>query len=89
MLERCFHQPAKTMDPDRVRAYLQISCAGLGFDIGELWWTSNKDSGCSSALASIGMLKQQFSIFFLEILSFGSPVDFYVLLIGQKKIFVK
>jgi hypothetical protein len=35
------------------------------------------------------MLKQQFSIFFLEILSFGSPVDFYVLLIGQKKIFVK
>ena len=42
------------MDPDRVRAYLQISCAGLGFDIGELWWTSNEDSGSTSALAAIG-----------------------------------
>ena len=42
------------MDPDRVRAYLQISCAGLGFDIGELWWTSNKDGGSSSAIAAIG-----------------------------------
>jgi hypothetical protein len=36
-----------------VRAYLQISCAGLGFDIGELWWTSNSDGGSSSALAAI------------------------------------
>ena len=44
------------MDPDRVRAYLQISCAGLGFDIGELWWTSNKDGGSSSAIAAIGTL---------------------------------
>jgi len=44
------------MDPDRVRAYLQISCAGLGFDIGELWWTFSKDSGSTSALAAIGML---------------------------------
>jgi hypothetical protein len=44
------------MDPDRVRAYLQISCAGLGFDIGELWWTSNKDGGSTSALAAIGRL---------------------------------
>eukprot|EP00536_Pseudo-nitzschia_multiseries_P011558 jgi/Psemu1/29326/gm1.29326_g len=41
------------MDPDRVRAYLQISCAGLGFDIGELWWTSNKAAGSTSALAAI------------------------------------
>jgi len=41
------------MDPDRVRAYLQISCAGLGFDIGELWWTSNEDGGSTSALAAI------------------------------------
>lgn len=41
------------MDPDRVRAYLQISCAGLGFDIGELWWTSNKDGESTSALATI------------------------------------
>jgi len=36
-----------------VRAYLQISCAGLGFDIGELWWTSNKDGGSTSALAAV------------------------------------
>jgi len=36
-----------------VRAYLQISCAGLGFDIGELWWTSNKDGRSTSALAAI------------------------------------
>jgi len=36
-----------------VRAYLQISCAGLGFDIGELWWTSNKDGGSTSAIAAI------------------------------------
>ncbi len=42
------------MDPDRVRAYLQVACAGLGFDIGEIWWTSNEDNGSSSALAKIG-----------------------------------
>lgn len=36
-----------------MRAYLQISCAGLGFDIGELWWTSNKDGESTSALAAI------------------------------------
>jgi hypothetical protein len=40
------------MDPDRVRAYLQVACAGLGFDIGEVWWSSN-DAG-STALAAIG-----------------------------------
>ncbi|KAG7361257.1 hypothetical protein IV203_036357 [Nitzschia inconspicua] len=40
------------MDPDRVRAYLQVACAGLGFDIGEVWWTHN-DNGSSSALAAI------------------------------------
>ena len=39
-----------------MRAYLQISCAGLGFDIGELWWTSTKDGESTSALAAIGML---------------------------------
>jgi hypothetical protein len=32
------------MDPERVRAYLQVACAGLGFDIGEIWWTSNHES---------------------------------------------
>eukprot|EP00568_Trieres_chinensis_P009069 CAMPEP_0183314770 /NCGR_PEP_ID=MMETSP0160_2-20130417/49554_1 /TAXON_ID=2839 ORGANISM="Odontella Sinensis, Strain Grunow 1884" /NCGR_SAMPLE_ID=MMETSP0160_2 /ASSEMBLY_ACC=CAM_ASM_000250 /LENGTH=34 /DNA_ID= /DNA_START= /DNA_END= /DNA_ORIENTATION= len=29
------------MDPERVRAYLQVACAGLGFQVGEVWWTSN------------------------------------------------
>jgi len=40
------------MDPERVRAYLQVACAGLGFDIGEVWYTSN-ESG-SSTVAQIG-----------------------------------
>jgi hypothetical protein len=43
---------AVTMDPERVRGYLQVACAGLGFDIGEIWWTSN-ESG-TSTLATIG-----------------------------------
>ena len=38
------------MDPDRVRSYLQVACAGLGFDIGEVWWMSN-ESGTSSVAA--------------------------------------
>lgn len=38
------------MDPERVRAYLQVACAGLGFDIGEVWWTSN-ESGSSTVAA--------------------------------------
>jgi hypothetical protein len=42
------------MDADRVHAYLQVACAGLGFDIGEVWWMSN-DSG-TSTVAAIGML---------------------------------
>jgi len=41
-----------TMDPERVRGYLQVACAGLGFDIGEIWWTQN-ESG-TSTLATIG-----------------------------------
>jgi len=41
------------MDPDRVRAYLQVACAGLGFDIGEVWWSSSNESGTSTALAAI------------------------------------
>ena len=40
------------MDPLRVKAYLQAACAGLGFDIGEVWWTSNEMG--SSTVASIG-----------------------------------
>jgi hypothetical protein len=27
-------------DPERLRAYLQMVCSGLGFDIGEVWMTS-------------------------------------------------
>eukprot|EP00559_Dactyliosolen_fragilissimus_P008833 CAMPEP_0184859256 /NCGR_PEP_ID=MMETSP0580-20130426/4257_1 /TAXON_ID=1118495 /ORGANISM="Dactyliosolen fragilissimus" /LENGTH=646 /DNA_ID=CAMNT_0027355775 /DNA_START=55 /DNA_END=1992 /DNA_ORIENTATION=- len=38
------------MDPDRVRSYLKASCAGLGFDIGEVWFTSN-ESGISTLTA--------------------------------------
>jgi hypothetical protein len=41
------------MDADRVHAYLQVACAGLGFDIGEVWWMSN-DAG-TSTVAAIGM----------------------------------
>ena len=40
------------MEPERVKAYLQAACAGLGFDIGEVWWTSNENG--SSTVAAIG-----------------------------------
>jgi hypothetical protein len=53
------------MDPDRVRAYLQVACAGLGFDIGEIWWTNN-DNGSSSAMAAIG--KEEGMYFVLKLL---------------------
>ncbi|GAX21000.1 hypothetical protein FisN_1Lh333 [Fistulifera solaris] len=39
------------MDPERVRAYLQAACAGLGFDVGEVWWTSSENG--SSTVAAI------------------------------------
>ena len=42
------------MDADRVRSYLQVACAGLGFDIGEVWLMSN-DSG-ASAVTAIGKM---------------------------------
>jgi len=42
------------MDPDRVKAYLQVACTGLGFDIGEIWWTADDKKGSSTALAAIG-----------------------------------
>jgi hypothetical protein len=41
------------MDPERVQAYLQAACSGLGFDIGEIWWTSN-ENGSSSVAAIAG-----------------------------------
>ena len=30
------------MDADRILSYLQVACAGLGFDIGEVWWMNRK-----------------------------------------------
>lgn len=35
------------MDPQRIHAYLQAACAGIGFDIGEVWFSSN-DAGAST-----------------------------------------
>ncbi|KAL3945595.1 MAG: hypothetical protein SGBAC_000335 [Bacillariaceae sp.] len=40
------------MDPGRVKAYLQVACTGLGFDIGEIWWATD-DNGSSSRLTSM------------------------------------
>lgn len=39
-----------------MRAYLQVACAGLGFDIGEVWWTADQNG--SSTVAAIGMLRR-------------------------------
>lgn len=39
------------MDPERIHAYLQAACAGLGFDIGEVWLSSNQSG--STTLAKI------------------------------------
>ena len=50
------------MDPDRVRAYLQVACAGLGFDIGEIWWSSSTEGGTSTALASFGKFLRNMSL---------------------------
>ena len=32
------------MDPSRINAFLQAACAGLGFDIGEVWLYKNKNN---------------------------------------------
>jgi hypothetical protein len=40
------------MDPARVRAYLQIACSGLGFDIGEVWWMLKDQDGEIESSAS-------------------------------------
>ena len=42
------------MDPERVRAYLQAACAGLGFDIGEVWFTTSENG--TSTVAAVGKL---------------------------------
>ena len=44
------------MDPCRIRSYLQVACAGLGFEIGEIWWTGNEHG--SSTVAAIGKSKE-------------------------------
>lgn len=38
------------MDPERIHAYLQAACAGLGFDIGEVWFSSS-ETGTSTVAA--------------------------------------
>jgi hypothetical protein len=40
------------MDPERIHAYLQAACAGLGFDIGEVWFSSMKEE--TSSVTSFG-----------------------------------
>lgn len=62
------------MDPERVRAYLQVACAGLGFDIGEVWYTSNENG--SSTVAQIGTLSLLFEFFrvlCVRFIAFCSP----------------
>jgi hypothetical protein len=86
----------EAMDPDRVRAYLQVACAGLGFDIGEIWWTSNSDGGSSSALAAIG--KRSFFLlpkFWLEVIvkrgyivGIAKGIAVLIILIGQIESFL-
>mmetsp|Transcript_813 Transcript_813/g.1404 ORF Transcript_813/g.1404 Transcript_813/m.1404 type:complete len:920 (+) Transcript_813:138-2897(+) len=39
------------MDPERIHAYLQAACAGLGFDVGEVWFSSSETG--SSTVAKI------------------------------------
>lgn len=59
------------MDPERVRAYLQVACAGLGFEIGEVWWTSSEHG--QSTVAAIG---KKSSIFrFRNGIETNVPVD--------------
>jgi len=41
------------MDPGRVKAYLQVACTGLGFDIGEIWWATDDNDGSSSRLVNM------------------------------------
>ena len=50
------------MDADRVRSYLQVACAGLGFDIGEVWWMSNENG--TSTVAAIGKFLHPYITFF-------------------------
>jgi len=44
--------PSSTMDPERIHAYLQAACAGLGMTIGEVWFAQNETG--TSTVAKIG-----------------------------------
>ena len=44
----------RRMDPERIHAYLQAACAGLGFDVGEVWFSSNETGTSTSTVATIG-----------------------------------
>lgn len=63
------------MDPERVRGYLQVACAGLGFDIGEIWWTQN-ESG-TSTLATIGESHCPSSLRFRELSTLANVTATY------------
>jgi hypothetical protein len=52
LIQRKLLYSGATMDPCRIRSYLQVACAGLGFEIGEIWWTSNEHG--TSTVAAIG-----------------------------------
>jgi len=41
------------MDPERIHAYLQAACSGLGFDIGEVWFSSREGNG-TETVSSFG-----------------------------------
>eukprot|EP00816_Leptocylindrus_hargravesii_P011030 CAMPEP_0196823004 /NCGR_PEP_ID=MMETSP1362-20130617/85680_1 /TAXON_ID=163516 /ORGANISM="Leptocylindrus danicus, Strain CCMP1856" /LENGTH=1194 /DNA_ID=CAMNT_0042202721 /DNA_START=298 /DNA_END=3883 /DNA_ORIENTATION=+ len=40
------------MDPERIHAYLQAACAGLGFDIGEVWRITGPGAATSKSVDS-------------------------------------
>ncbi len=42
------------MDPERIHAYLQAACAGLGFDIGEVWFSSRDTDNGTETVSSLG-----------------------------------
>ena len=53
------------MDPGRINAYLQASCAGLGFDIGEVWFSSGDKTDRVNSLgecASMPLFFFRFSV---------------------------
>jgi hypothetical protein len=73
------------MDPERIRAYLQVACAGLGFDIGEVWWTSNENGSSTVAAIRKSLLVRAVSIAFSShghLPSLGSEVSRVPFILG-------